>query len=515
MKTANPKSKLLVLACMFLMQTVWGQSSGRVVINEYMPWTSNGCGTTSEFIELLNFGPGPANIGCYIVTTGKYSITLPPNTILQPGDYYVLAGRDFLPNGCANVDSAATGVRADLNWNTCNCTNEPVPTTGAGLMTDGGSSNTPVVLLDPSLNVIDAVVRSLPAESSTLLHTATINGHCGSKSFNLGSMPIVYEELGMSAGRGNSFARSMDGDCGWVKDPQQTANASNNRSGDETDIRYSFTLINPTDCGSLGGRASIYVEHGDYASVFPMNYTLALDKNRNGIFDEADDYTTFIDNTPPSIEMNNLAAGHYKITVSSVKGCYLKNFEFTIISCLPLLPVQLESFKYAGKTGKVHLLEWKLQGQDRLQKLFLQKAKRDGAFTDDQNVQIQSNVNEATLYSAEVVSDDHELFRLKMITKEGNTIYSPVISALLSSAADRIWPNPANDILHLELYSPVSKLTPYAIYNASGNMVGRGTFSLKKEHSVYTLPVAQLPTGFYHLQIRTENQPISFRFVKH
>jgi hypothetical protein len=33
-----------------------------------IPWTSNGCGAIAEFVELLNFGPGPVDIGCYIVT---------------------------------------------------------------------------------------------------------------------------------------------------------------------------------------------------------------------------------------------------------------------------------------------------------------------------------------------------------------------------------------------------------------------------------------------------------------
>ena len=70
---------------MLLRSATFGQ--GKVVINEYMSWPSNGCGVTSEFIELLNYGPGPMNIGCYIITEGDYSITIPANTILQPGAF--------------------------------------------------------------------------------------------------------------------------------------------------------------------------------------------------------------------------------------------------------------------------------------------------------------------------------------------------------------------------------------------------------------------------------------------
>ena len=63
-------------------------AQGRVVINEFMPWS--GCNTTSEFVELMNFGPGPMDIGCYIVTNGQYSVTIPPNTVINPGKYFVI-----------------------------------------------------------------------------------------------------------------------------------------------------------------------------------------------------------------------------------------------------------------------------------------------------------------------------------------------------------------------------------------------------------------------------------------
>ncbi|RYY39489.1 MAG: lamin tail domain-containing protein [Chitinophagaceae bacterium] len=90
---------LLLGGALLAAHDVKAQAYGRVVINEYMPWPSASCGTTSEFIELLNFGPGPTNIGCYILTNGKYSVTIPPNTIIQPGQFFVIAGQGSLPIG--------------------------------------------------------------------------------------------------------------------------------------------------------------------------------------------------------------------------------------------------------------------------------------------------------------------------------------------------------------------------------------------------------------------------------
>ena len=75
------KRFLLILLTFILIGSIKAQY-GRVVINEMLPWPGNACGTTAEFVELYNMGPGPVNIGCYIISDGDFSITIPPGTIL-------------------------------------------------------------------------------------------------------------------------------------------------------------------------------------------------------------------------------------------------------------------------------------------------------------------------------------------------------------------------------------------------------------------------------------------------
>ncbi|GAA4745438.1 hypothetical protein GCM10023229_26640 [Flavisolibacter ginsenosidimutans] len=487
------------------------------MINEYMPWTSNGCGTTAEFIELLNMGPGPVNLGGYILTTGKYAVTIPPNTLLQPGKFFVLSGEDFIPNDCGNIDSIATGVHANLNWNTCGCTNVAIPTTGDGMMTDGGASNTPLVLFDPSLNLVDAVVRSLPAETSTSITTSTVGGTCTAKTFDLGSMSINYEQLGMSAGRGNSFARTVDGDCQWVKDPQQSANATNNRPGDAASITYTFSLIDAFACGASGGRVSIYVNANNYASIFPMQCLLAYDADNNGVFDFNDVYTKAVDSTAPTVDINGLAAGRYRITVSTANNCSVKSFDFTIVSCLAPLPVQLNYFTYVGQQNGHHLLQWKVSGIEALQKTVVQKAKNNETFSDDETVQETAGANGSKAYTAQV-EGNYRFFRLKMFSRSGKEFYSPVISAGIVASAFKIWPNPSTDVLHLRLNTSEAGKIAYVVYNVSGKPVQKGETALAKGETVFSLPVSTLLPGMYQLQINgqfTGNQPICFRFVKH
>ncbi|MGZ5246551.1 MAG: hypothetical protein ACXWV5_05840, partial [Flavitalea sp.] len=63
---------LLALIAFFIMQftALPAKSQGRVLINEYLAWPGNSCPSTAEFVELFNFGPGPMNIGCYVLTDG-------------------------------------------------------------------------------------------------------------------------------------------------------------------------------------------------------------------------------------------------------------------------------------------------------------------------------------------------------------------------------------------------------------------------------------------------------------
>jgi Lamin Tail Domain len=321
-------------------------AQGRVVLNEYLPWPSNGCGVSSEFVELLNFGPGPMNIG-------DYAITIPANTILQPGQFYVIAGMDVIPAGCANINGPVT---ANLNWNTCNCTSAPIPATGDGFFTDGGSANEQLVLLDASGQVIDAVVRSLPVESSASIITSDVGGGCDPIAFNLDNMNIVYETIGESAGRGNSFARKIDGDCGWLKDTQQSGGATNNTPGESSWLTATLNITNPFGCNK-NGSVAVSFRPPDYALIFPVRYILAYDADSNGVFDFADTYTYGIDSVPPLVNIDSLRIGFYRLLIEPAGGCSPKLFPFSILPCINLLRSEVLSLTALRSDNKT-LLRW-------------------------------------------------------------------------------------------------------------------------------------------------------------
>ena len=480
-----------------------------------MPWPGNACGTTAEFVELLNFGPGPMNIGCYILTDGDYSITFPANTILQPGQFYLISGQDTLPEPCGNIDSTVT---AHLNWNTCNCTSAAIPITGDGFLTDGGTANEQLVLMDPALNIVDAVARSLPVETSSQITSSDAGGQCTAQVFNLDSMTINYETIGESAGRGNSFARKLDGDCGWVKDPQQSANATNNTPGDASDVTYSFNYINSIACPD-DGSISVTVHASNYSDVFPMSYILAFDSDSDGVFESTDTYIYDTASNPNTITIDSLIPGTYRLTVASVKGCYLQTFYFTILDCFIALPVKLISFNVYKNNNNIEC-HWTTENSETLKRIMIERSTDGLQFSFFTDIPIPPNISSlwSSGYLYGDVNADMPFFRLRLQSQNGREVLSPVIKLSADELwINRVWPNPVHSQLFAEYFTAAPGVFEYKIFSLSNQMVVSGIISLRTGTNSFSIPVQNIQPGIYMLIVQSRNRsfkPARLRFVK-
>jgi hypothetical protein len=512
----NHRIQKLLFSGIFLLVGYFGQaqSYGKVVINEYMPWPSNTCGTTSEFIELLNFGPGPTNIGCYILTNGVYSITIPPNTILQPGEFYIISGQSTLPRNCGNIDSAVT---VNLNWNTCGCTNVTIPATGNGFMTDGGSANVNLVLFDPSLNAVDAVTRTTPVPTVSGITSSSVSGGCTRKSFVLSNMnSIVYETLGMSTGQANSFARKLDGDCEWIKQPQISAHATNNKtSGSLSSLTYQFNIVNSMDmCTDIHGAVNVSVSGSGLSGYFPMNYTLAYDADNNGTFDFADSYTYGNDASIPDTTVSGLTGGRYIITVGSSKGCNLKSFPFTILPCQSLLPIKLLDFAHAGTSGKEHTFSWRLSDVDELASIELESSTDGRVYRSERRFDLRPG--SPLLFRVNIANSEATYFRLRLTGENNRPEYSRVLRTGGSLLVEGLHPNPAIDNLVLDVYAAIEGPAHYRLLSIDGTTLQQGDLRLRPGSNSVRLNVSSLPRGVYQMMVegRKGERPTPLRFVK-
>lgn len=473
-----------------------------------MAWS--GCNTTSEFIELLNFGPGPVNIGCYIVTNGQYAVTIPPNTVLKAGAYYVLAGQDVLAKGCGNADSA---VRVDLNWSTCGCTDKPVPTTGDGFMKDGGGANEKVVLMDAAGNVLDAVSRSSVPSASALLTTA--GGTCIPRTFDLDNLPLAYESIGTATGVDNSFARRVDGDCGWVKTTGISAGAPN-KTGSTASATYDFSTISASECASTAGRVSIQVNAPSVASLFPMTYILAHDRDSNGVFNETDTYLYGVDSSAPSIDIRNLAYGRYRITVASALGCNLKTYDFFIFNCYGIvLPLKLTSFSYEGLKGGQHSFAARFTETDDLKELQLEGAGEDGVFY-PVGGRVLPTGGERT-FQLQAPPAAYRRYRLKVVEVSGRVSYSAAVLVPPPVGAEpRPWPNPVTDRLCLSVSTVQAGTVRCTVLDGWGREVLKSSAVVGAGAATVCLSAEGLKKGMHYLRLEGGclERPLTVRFMK-
>ena len=489
-------------------------SQGRVVINEFMSWPA--CNTTSEFIELMNFGPGPVDLGCYIVTNGNYAVTIPQNTILQQGQYFVLSGQDVLPLDCGNADSTIT---VDLNWNTGNVSNVPIPKTGDGFMKDGGGANEKVVLLDPNLQVIDAVSRNNNPSASIKITSSSISGSCSSKTFDLDDMAISYESINIATGKNNSYSRNVDGDCGWVKTPAISANAPNNTKNSSS-ATYFFTTLTASECNGTHGSISIAVAANNVNSLFPMNYLLAYDADSNGIFNESDIYRYGIDDSSPNININQLAYGRYRITVSSAMGCNLKTFDFFIFNCYGvLLKTDLLKFNII-RFGADYKINYTLTNTEHLEKVVLEASEDGFSFEQIQTFKTVpgSTGNWSPEIKVPIGLKDYTVFRLRIYQLTGENYYSSKVQLKNSSVEkkEKLWPNPAQNNLQVSYFASHAGTAEYKFYNLNGRLVLNGKLNVKAGENVLNFPVNHLIPGNYQLFIglKEDKKPVRFHFVK-
>lgn len=512
MKKQSPRTiRKWILAFLITTAPAVGLGQGRVVINEYMPWPGSACGTTAEFVELMNFGPGPINIGCYILTDGDHTITIPEGTILQPGGFYVIGGQDSIEAPCANLDST---IRVHLNWNKCDCTSSPIPTTGDGFLTDGGSANEQVVLLDPLLEIVDAVARSLPVEPNNTLTSQSPSGsNCVNSTFNLNLLNPDYETIGQSAGRGNSFARSTDGDCGWVKDPQQSAGATNNRGGETSNVQYNFYYLKATSC-ARDGKISVTVTAADYSNIFPMSFILAVDSNRNGQFDLNDQYITGTVSTPNSVTLDSLHPGTYRLTLASVQGCNLRTFPFTIASCsVVALPLKLRSFQAERKKGDV-LFSWVLEETRFAERCILEGSVDGSAFQSLDTLLVPDRLSSLWQDQRTLpVASEIRFVRLQLISHLQEHSWSPIrlLESYTENVSDRIYPNPTSGQATLETESAVAGFGEIKILHAGGAVLRRWHPLFQKGPNLLLIDLRELPKGLYLIQLQIPTQqPIRF-----
>ena len=489
---------IIPILAVFLAMGNVSQAQGRLIINEFMAWPGEACPVTAEFIELKNIGPGPMDIGCYVITDGDFSITIPANTTLQPGEFYVLGGQNTINAPCANFYN---NVTVNLNWNTCGCTSGPIPTTGHGFMTDGGSAGEQLVLFNPNGIIVDAVVRKMESIESSSVITTSAAGFCNPFTFNLDNLTINYEEIGESQGRGNSFARIIDGDCKWEKESWQNAGQTNKNNGETSTL--SMTMLTTLNLNCITGNAVFTVTSPSPATYFPMTYTLGYDNNQDGRFTSNDIYANGTDLTSPSVEFSNLSLGKYNIIIEPVTGCNQQFFTFELGPCATM-DIKLKDFN-GQNIGKYNRFNIVLETDNDMKLLQLESSLDGRNFLQPVNIPFEKRKGLQTIQFSQE-SGVSQFFRLAMTDINGKVQYSKVLNLVNTSRENslKVAPNPFNDYLGISEFCNREDVLMVNVLSAAGQPMINEKFVLKTGQNNFRLITAKLPKGIYIVQMKKQ-----------
>ncbi len=196
-------------------------ASSSLVINEimYRPATNNGQNpNTGEMIELL--GPPGMNIGCFVITDGDWTITIPPGTVIPPDGIFTI-GND-------NVHGAGT---FDLDAESCACFTEAPGGEGLLIFTDGGEY---VAIFDGAGTFVQGVIFGSPTAGNLPPNGATTVGGVvptigisGCQSSVTIPPSSVFETAPGGAATGTSLIRSPDGTGAWTTQSGGSINSCN------------------------------------------------------------------------------------------------------------------------------------------------------------------------------------------------------------------------------------------------------------------------------------------------
>jgi hypothetical protein len=174
------------------------------------------------------------------------------------------------------------------------------------------------------------------------------------------------------------------------------------------------------------------------------------------------------------------------------------------------LPVALTRFDAALQQGNAVQLSWETMMENNSKDFTIEQSADGISFNKTGSVAARGSSDVTTTYSFTTYPIARKsFFRLKQNDKDGQSVYSKVITAtpIDHNNALTVYPNPATDQLHIT--SP-DELGELQILSLNGMLAKKVTI---KEKTI-VINISDLPAGFYHVQGMSINGAEHATFIK-
>lgn len=190
-----------------------------------------------------------------------------------------------------------------------------------------------------------------------------------------------------------------------------------------------------------------------------------------------------------------------------------------IVSVSSTLPVSLIAFR-GGWLQQYVQLDWTTLGENNSEQTEIERSNGNNLFTVIGHVKAAGNTNleQAYTFIDSFPAAGKNLYRIKLLDKDGRYQYSPVITVSNTkneSSVLKAYPNPFSNNLAVEITLPVQQQAQLQLTDLSGRIILQRSVSCKAGSNLLMLKETDpLPAGTYLMRIVTKDRILQQKIVK-
>jgi Secretion system C-terminal sorting domain len=180
------------------------------------------------------------------------------------------------------------------------------------------------------------------------------------------------------------------------------------------------------------------------------------------------------------------------------------------------LPLKLGNFT-ATKLASAIQLNWETLSEQNTSYFAIERSADGSTFNSLGTITARGNSATKQSYSFNDVQPGpaNNFYRLKSVDADGNFSYSRVLIVKNeNSFIVQLFPNPAKDVLQIQIPSQKKEPINLFIADATGKVFYRTTMQLMQGNNAASIPLQQYPAGTYYLVMENSNGKTTNSFIK-
>ncbi len=214
-----------------------------------------------------------------------------------------------------------------------------------------------------------------------------------------------------------------------------------------------------------------------------------------------------------SIDLSGLTAGTYHVSVALYNDSWVKTcdiLEDVVVGSSTPLQGNDPSFLFfqAAKNGRTGHLSWVVNNNNSTDRFRIERSHDGLTYVALQSLDAIGGTDSEQAYQVEDRSPlpGMNFYRVVQFFDDGSMRYSREELLLFDLGLDEVavFPNPASEVVHIQLKKLVDTPTEILIYNSFGQLMEQVSLAAGHEE-VVSLATSDWPGGYYQVQVRTKD----------